>query len=108
MGVMKKILLLAIVALSTVGVAKAVVTPDETLEPGYMMNTGYSELMAADVILAQSRTAGVEAPDIQDKPYYHNPFVKAVRNVFIYLDPALESDYRFHHNIKLTPSYDEL
>ena len=41
---------------------------------------------------------------------YINPFkvqnnddIKAIRNAFIYLDPALEDNGRFHHDIKFTP-----
>ena len=108
MGVMRKILLLSAVVLLSAGIVRAEVTPDETLDPNYMMNNGFSETLASDVIIQQARSAGVPASDIQDKAYYNKPFIKAIRNVFIYLDPALEDNFRFHHDVKLTPSVHDL
>ena len=105
---MKKILLLSAVMLLSVGLVKAEVSPDEYLDPSYMMNGGYSELMAADAIIHQSRANGVPAMNIEEKAYHRKPFINAVRKVFIYLDPALEDDYRYHHDIKLTPQYNDL
>ena len=100
---MKKIFLLSIITLLSVGVAKAAFTPDEMNDPSFMMNAGFSEMTAADVVIQQSRYNGVPAPNIEDKSYYNKPFIKAIRNVFIYLDPAMENNYRYHHDIKLTP-----
>lgn len=108
MGVMKKFLLFALVALLSTNIAKAEVTPDEFNEPSYIMNSGFSELAASDILIQQSRANGVPAVDITDKNTYHNPFIKAIRNTFIYLDPALEDDYRMHHDIKMTPSVHDL
>lgn len=108
MGVMKKIFMLSIVGLLSAGIANAAVTPDEMLDPSYVMNNGYSEMTAADIIIQQSRYSGVPAPNIEDKAYYHKPFIKAVRNAFIYLDPALEDNGRYHDDIKLTPTVHDL
>ena len=108
MGAMKKFLLLALVAFLSANLVKAEVTPDEFNEPSYIMNSGFSEVTASDILIQQSRANGVPAVNIEDKSYYHNPFIKAVRNTFIYLDPSLEDDYRIHHNTKLTPSVHDL
>ncbi len=108
MGVMKKYLLLAIFALLSTGIAKADVTVDEMVDPSYVMNGGYSITTAADILILQARANGVEPVNIEDKPYYHNPFIKGVRNVFIYLDPALEDNGRYHHDIKFTPQIHDL
>ena len=108
MGVMRKFLLLSALILMSVNAVKAEVSPDEYLDPSYFMNAGYSELMAADTIIHQSRSNGVPAMNIEEKAYHRKPFINAVRKVFIYLDPALEDDYRYHHDIKLTPQYNDL
>ena len=108
MGVMKKFVLLAVFALLSSGAARAEITPDEMVDPNYVMNNGYSITTAADVLILQSRANGVEPINIEDKPYYSNPFVKGVRNVFIYLDPALEDNGRYHHDIKFTPTVHDL
>ena len=108
MGVMKKFVLLAVFALLASGAARAEITPDEMVDPNYVMNNGYSITTAADVLILQSRANGVEPINIEDKPYYSNPFVKGVRNVFIYLDPALEDYGRYHHDIKFTPTVHDL
>ncbi len=103
MGVMKKFVLLAVFALLGSGFARAEVTPDEMLDPNFVMNNGYSITTASDILILQSRANGVPAVNIEDKSYYHKPVVKAIRNAFIYLDPALEDNGRFHHDIKFTP-----
>lgn len=108
MGVMRKFLLLSAVVLLSAGIAKAEVTPDEYLDPSYIMNSGFSEMMAADAIIHQSRANGVPAMNIEEKAYHSKPFIKAVRKTFIYLDPALDDDYRYHHDIKMTPQYNDL
>lgn len=108
MGVMKKFVLLAVFALLSTGVSMAEITPDEMLDPNYIMNNGYSITTAADALILQSRANGVEPINIEDKPYYKSPFVKAVRSVFIYLDPALEDNGRYHHDIKFTPTIHDL
>ncbi len=107
MGVMKKFVLLAVFALLSTGFAKAEISPDELIDPSFVMNNGYSITTAADILIMDARANGVQPTNIEDKPYYSNPFVKAVRSVFIYLDPALEDDARYHHDIKFTPqTYD--
>ncbi len=108
MGVMKKYFLLAIFALLSSGLVRAEVTPDELVDPNFVMNNGYSITTASDIVTLQSRANGVPTTNIEDKAYYHNPVIKAVRNVFIYLDPALEDDGRFHHDIKFTPTVHDL
>lgn len=108
MGVMNKVLLLSAVILLSAGLVRAEVTSDEMLDPGYMMNSGFSELMAADAIIHQSRANGVPAMNIEEKAYHRKPLIHAIRKVFIYLDPAMEDDYRYHHDIKLTPQYNDL
>ncbi len=108
MGVMKKFVLLAVFALLGSGFVKAEVTPDEMIDPNYVMNNGYSITAAADILTFQSRSNGVPAVNIEDKPYYNKPVVKAIRNVFIYLDPALEDNGRYHHDIKFTPQVHDL
>ena len=108
MGVMRKFLLISALVLLGVSTVRAEISPDEYLDPGYMMNAGYSEMMAADAIIHQSRSNGVPAMNIEEKAYHKKPFIHAVRKVFIYLDPALEDDNRYHHDIKLTPQYNDL
>ena len=103
MGVMKRNLL-SILALLTFACAQANagVTPNQVTEPDYMINSGYSEATAEEVLLIKNRVNGQPAEPIYDRG--HNKFVRFWRNVFGYLDPSCDTDERIHHDIHMSPS----
>ena len=103
MGVMKRNLL-SILALLTFACvqANAVVTPDQVTEPDYMINSGFSEATAEEVLLVKNRVNGQPAEPIYNRG--HNKFVRFWRNVYGYLDSSCDTDERIHHDIHQSPS----
>lgn len=103
MGVMKRNLLLILALLTFACVqANAGVTPDQVTEPDYMINNGYSEATAQEVMLLKNRVNGQPA-----EPTYRmkrNKFVRFWRNVYSYIDPSIDNDERIHHDIHMSPS----
>ena len=107
MGVMKRNLLL-ILALFTFACVQsdAAITVEQMTEPDYIINNGYSEGTAEEVMLIKNRVNGkpIEANTVKKR----NKFVRFCRNVYGYLDPAQDTDERIHHDIHLSPSAKDL
>ena len=102
MGVMRRNLLLLLVLLMLGCIqVKAAVTPEQLLEPDYVINNGYSEATAEEVMLVKNRVNGTPAEPLYEK---HNRFVRFCRNVYGILDPAQDTDERIHHDIHMSPS----
>lgn len=103
MGVMRKILLItALFAAFSVSQAQAIVTTEQMTEPDYVINNGYSEAAAEEILLIKNRVNGKPAEPIYERG--HNKFVRFCRNVYGYLDPAQDTDERIHHDIHMSPS----
>ena len=107
MGVMKKNLLL-ILALFTITCVQsnAAVTVEQVTEPDYIINNGYSETTAEEVMLIKNRVNGKPAESAVLKK--RNKFVRFCRNMYGYLDPAQDTDERIHHDIEPSPNYRDL
>ena len=107
MGVMRKVLL-SILALCafTVVQANAATTTEQLTEPDYVINNGYSEAMAEEVVIMKNRTAGKPAEPLYEKK--HGKFVRFWRNVYGYLDPAQDTDERIHHDVHMSPNVRDL
>ena len=107
MGVMKRNLLL-VLALFTIACAQsnAAVTAEQVTEPDYVINSGYSEATAEEIMLVKNRVNGKPAEPIYERG--HNRFVRFCRNVFGYLDPAQDTDERIHHDVHMSPSAKDL
>ena len=107
MGAMKRSLLLVLVlfAFSCVQ-SNAAVTVQQLTEPDYVVNNGYSEATAEEVMLIKNRNNGKPAEPIFDKKY--NKFTRFWRNVYGYLDPACDTDERIHHDIHQSPNFKDL
>ena len=107
MGTMKRNLFLTMTLLAFACVpAIASVTVEQATEPDYMINSGYSEATAEEVMIMKSRTSGLPAEPLYDKG--HNKFVRFWRNVYGYLDPAQDTDERIHHDIHMSPNVRDL
>ena len=84
----------------------AAVTPEQVTEPEYLINNGYSEVTAEEVMISKNRTAGKPAEPLYDKS--RNKFVRFWRNLYGYIDPASDTDERYHHDIHQSPNWRDL
>lgn len=103
MGIMRRVLL-SLLALTTFACVQtiAAVTPEQVTEPDYVINSGYSEATAEEILIAKNRVAGKPAEPLYDRKY--NRFIRFCRNVYGYIDPSIDTDERIHHDIHLSPS----
>lgn len=84
--------------------AGAVISTDEAISEVYLINHGYSKETARLVKLQHAQING-EKYNIEGNDY--TPFQQAVRNIFMYLDPALDSGKFGTHDIKYTNKWDQ-
>ena len=107
MGAMRKELLLlsTLVALVSMPVMAAV-TVEETTDSEYLINSGYSQIMAEDVFMSKNRVNGKTIEPLYEKS--QNKFVKACRKLYAYIDPAQDEADRLHHDIKMSPVFSDL
>lgn len=108
MGVMRRRVLLLSLVLSAVAFlpSMAAVTVEQTTDAEYMINQGYSNMMAEDVFMEKNRATGRPIETLYSKD--SNVLVRGWRAFWGYFDPALESYDRIHHNIKPSPSFSDL
>ena len=107
MGVMKRNLVLAIALFTCICIqANAGVTVEQLTEPDYVINNGFSEATAEEIMIVKNRVAGKPAEPLYEKQ--RNGFVRFCRNVFGYIDPAQDTDERIHHNIHMSPNARDL
>lgn len=107
MGIMrKKLLFLTILSLMLSLSANASITPEEATEPEYLINFGYSEATAEEVNMQKNRVMGKPAEPLYNKK--QNKFVKGWRYFYGYIDPAVDTDERIHHDIHMSPSWKDL
>ena len=106
MGVMKRNLLV-LALFMTVGIqANASVPLQQTTEPEYIINSGYSSATAEEILILKNRAAGNPSEPLYDRS--HNKFVRFWRNIYGYLDPACDTDERIYHDIHMSPNYRDL
>lgn len=109
MGVMRKNLLLVLALFALVCVrVNADVTPAQITEPEYMINGGYSEATAEEILIMKNRVNGKPCEPLYEKKGSNNKFVNFLKNSYAYLDPAQDSDERYHHDIHQAPSWHDL
>ena len=107
MGAMKRNLLLVLALFTFACVqANASVTVQQLTEPDYVINNGYSEATAEEIMLIKNRANGKPAESASLK--HRSKFVRFCRNVFGYLDPAQDIDERIHHDIHQSPNFRDL
>lgn len=86
--------------------ARADITPAQQTDPEYLINNGYSEAAAEQVLIQKNRIAGEPCEPLYEKK--HNKFVRFLRNCYSYLDPAVDNDERYHHDIHQSPDVRDL
>ena len=103
MGVMKRSLLLILALfMFCYTQANAAVTVEQSTEPDYIINSGFSEATAEEIMMEKNRVNGRPSEPLYEK---HNKFVRFCRNMFGYLDPAQDTDERIHHDIRMSPNF---
>lgn len=106
MGVMRRnLLVLALFSLLVIP-AMAAVTPEQETSPEYMINHGYSEAAAEEVLIQKNRIQGKPCEPLYEKK--NNKVVRFLKNCYSYLDPAQDSEERYHHDIQMSPHYTDL
>ena len=106
MGVMKRNLLVLALFTALCLQASASVTVEQTTDPEYIINSGYSEATAEEILIAKNRALGKPAEPLYESS--GNRFTRFWRNVYGYIDPAASTDRRIHHDINLSPSARDL
>ena len=106
---MKKNLLIIGVLSFLCAPAYAELTVDDTVNPEYLRNHGYSSNAVYYTQKQIAQYSGNPYKQSIEKEYYGNPVVKHVRRFFMYMDPALD-DHSFmnDHDIKGTTTYTDL
>lgn len=106
---MKKRLLILTLTTLCILPACAELTVKDSTNPEFMKNQGYSSALVKTTQKTIARANGEPLTEPIEKEYYNQPVVKAVRRFFMYIDPSYD-DHSFvnDHNIKTSPSYDDL
>ena len=86
--------------------ANAEVTPQQVSDPEYMINGGYSEVAAEEVLILKNRLEGKPCEPLYEKN--NNKFVRFFKNCYSYIDPAQDSEERYHHDVHMSPSWHDL
>lgn len=100
------LLLLGLVAVCALPAASGEITNMDTASRQYLINHGHSKDAAEMVEKAKSSATGEPYFNPYEKEY--NKPVTWVRNFFKYFDPAQDQDTFMRHDIKPTPSYEDL
>ena len=104
----KKLLLTLVVSIFFNVVANAAVTVQQSTETEYLINSGYSELTAEEVHIIKNRVAGKACEPLYEKKSDTNKFVRFLKKTYAYLDPSQETDFKYHHDIKMYPTVTDL
>ena len=103
---MKRSLLVLTLCLLICTSAKAAVTVEQVTEPDYVINNGYSEATAEQVLIMKNRVDGKPAEPLYQKK--NNKFVNLFKDAYGYLDPASDTTEFYHHDIHKSPSWRDL
>jgi hypothetical protein len=109
MDIMKRRFILLSLILSAVALipASASVTVEQSTDPEYLINSGYSQMAAEDTFILKNRANGKPIEPLYDRND-NNFFVKSWKTFWGYVDPAHEQADKLHHNIKPSPSFTDL
>ena len=107
MGVMRRnLLFLAALCAFIAAPAMAAVTVEETTDAEYLINSGYSQAVAEDVFMTKNRVSGKPIEPLYEKS--QNKFVRVCKKFYAYIDPAVDTDDRLHHDIHMSPDFSDL
>ncbi len=85
------------------------VTVEESSSPEYLRNRGYSSSMVDMTEYSKASVNGqkyISQDDVEH--YYETKFKKGLKRFFKYVDPAIDDGKFMNHDIKLSPSVDDL
>ncbi|MBD5401599.1 hypothetical protein HDR58_02190 [bacterium] len=104
-----KLLLIAAIALAVQLQSNAAISVDQTTNPAYLKNYGYSQQTADAVSVSRARAIGEEYYPEDELAYKkQNKFLKFWRKLYVYADPAAEDYSYYHHDTKTTPGIEDL
>ena len=103
---MKKNLFLLVCLLTICLQSDASITAEQMTEPDYIINNGYSEAIAEEVLISKDRAMGRPIEPLAEKR--RSRFTRFMRNVYSYIDPSQDSDERFHHDIHQSTNWKDL
>ena len=106
MGVMKRNLLILALFTAVCTQANASVTVEQTTDPEFIINSGYSEAFAEEVNIAKQRANGKPNEPLYEKK--RNKFVNFWKNFYGYLVPSYDTEERIHHDIHQSSSWRDL
>ena len=99
--------LLLLLAVMLLGLnVNAQVGVNEMTEAEYLINNGYSEATAEEVLIMKNRVTGSPCEPLYNKN--QNVLVKYWKKFYSYIDPAMDNDERYHHDIKMSPEPSDL
>lgn len=106
---MKKQIFIIGLALLLSTPAYAELTVSDTVSRDYLKNHGYSDANINVIRKSIARANGEPLAEPTEREIYKNPCVKFIREVFMYIDPALD-DHKFgsDYDIKPTTRFDSL
>ena len=103
---MKKIFILALLSVFYVP-AFASVTTTQMTDPEYVINSGYSQATAEEIVIEKNRKQGKFTEPLFNAKH-NTKFVNFLRNVYGYVDSSVDTDQRYHHDIHMSPSWKDL
>ena len=108
MRAMKRRIFLLSVILFAIAVIPAVagVAPEQMTDPEYVLNQGYSQQAAEDILIMKNRATSRPPESLYDRN--NNVVVRTWKTFWGYVDPAHDTVDKIHHNIKMFPSYSDL
>ena len=98
----KNLLLIIFLFIAVCNPTNASMNVEQMTEPDYIMNNGYSEATAEQIVIMKSRISGRPVEPLYEK--HRSGFVRFFRNIYGYLDPSIDTDERVHHDIHMSPS----
>ena len=101
---MKKYVLICLLLFFVQTPGSAILPDDEMTTPHYVINNGYSQDMAEMVNMQRARATGEEIVPVKpQKRINRTPVGRFFRKCLEYLDPALDDDSFYVHDIKMEP-----
>ena len=82
------------------------VTVEQATDAEYLINQGYSQELAEDVFISKNRASGKPIEPLYERS--QNVLVKFWKGLRAYVDPAIESPDKIHHDYSTSPKYSDL
>jgi len=106
---MKKLFLLIVFMLFCCPVGHAILEVEKSTSPEELINAGFSSEFADMVNMQKCRSTSTEFQSIKPvKPYQTTPVYVFFRKIFTYIDPALDDNSFYNHDMKWEPSINDL